>query len=50
MPDDRRGNLLTALALVGVLGVLLAGWFAFPAVQAFLGRQDCIASGRTNCG
>lgn len=47
-PPD--GWVLPAIAMAVVLAVLLGGWLLFPRVQAYLGRQDCIATGRTNCG
>ena len=44
------GWVLPAITMAVVLAVLLAGWLLFPRVQVYLGRQDCIATGRTNCG
>ena len=36
-----------------VLAVLIVGgllaWWLFPVVQGFVARQDCVATGRTNC-
>ena len=51
MPDDPPPSpLLPVLVLAGmvVLGLLI--WLGFPVVQAWVARQDCVATGRTNCG
>jgi hypothetical protein len=38
------------LTVAAVVLVLLAGWWLFPRVQAYLAHEDCVATGRTNCG
>ncbi len=49
MPDRPPSRLfpVVVLALVAVAGLL--AWWGFPAVQGFVSRQDCVATGRTNC-
>jgi hypothetical protein len=53
MPDDTPppgGNLLPALVLAVLALLLVGGWWVFPKVWAYMGQQDCIASGHLNCG
>ena len=52
--DDKPGEkppsrLLPVLVLAGLVAAGLLAWQAFPAVQGFVARQDCTATGRTNC-
>ncbi len=48
----KRGafDIVGIAALAAVLLVLLGGWLAFPRFQQAMAWQDCVASGRTNCG
>ncbi len=41
---------LPALVLVVLAAGLFAGWLLFPRLLAYMQRQDCVASGHTNCG
>jgi hypothetical protein len=53
MADDKPdllARLLPVLVLLGLVALLALGWFAFPRFLAYMQRQDCIASGRVNCG
>ncbi len=47
LPPPSR--LFPVLALAIVLGIGLLAWWLFPIVQGFVARQDCVATGRTNC-
>jgi hypothetical protein len=40
---------LPPVVLAAIVLLLLAGWFLFPRFQAYMARQDCIASGHINC-
>lgn len=44
-----NGGLLTLAAFVIVLVLLVGGFLLFPRLQHFIGVQDCVASGRTDC-
>jgi hypothetical protein len=52
MPDAnrRRFDLLPVIVLVAVLGVIGLGVLLFPYALDYVHRQDCIASGRVDCG
>ncbi len=48
--DKARGwDVLPMLVLVGVVAVMLLGWWLYPKLQRYMSEQDCIATGRTNC-
>jgi hypothetical protein len=51
MPDDSRppSSLLPALALALLIAVMAGAWFGFPYFQAWMNRNDCVATGRVNC-
>lgn len=52
MPGTRkRGPFdpISILTLVGLLLLLLVGWWLFPYLQRSLAFQDCVATGRANC-
>jgi flagellar biogenesis protein FliO len=52
MADDRHqqnSNFLAGVAFALLLALIIAGVWLFPRIYAFMNRQDCIASGRTNC-
>lgn len=44
-----ESSLMTAVVLAVIAAVLLGGYFAFPAFQAYMARQDCIGAGRIDC-
>jgi hypothetical protein len=46
-PPPSRLFPVIVLAVIVLLG--LAGWLLFPVFQGFMARQDCVATGRTNC-
>jgi hypothetical protein len=50
--EDRRGSVrwLPGLVLLALVVLLMLGWVLFPRFAAYMQRQDCIASGRVNCG
>jgi hypothetical protein len=47
--DTRGFDVLPVLVLVGIVGLMLLGWWLYPKVQRYMAQQDCIATGRTNC-
>jgi hypothetical protein len=50
LPKPARPDLVGLIALLLIVGVLVGGYFLFPAIQSAMGYQDCIASGRiTGC-
>ena len=51
MPDDPRpySSFLPAVALVLLIAVMLGSWWGFPYFQAWMNRNDCVATGRVNC-
>jgi len=52
MVDERgqgNSNFLAGVAFAALLALLIAGVWLFPRVYAYMSRQDCIATGRTNC-
>ena len=51
MPDDPDppSSLLPALVLAFLVALMLGGWWGFPHLQAWMNRNDCVATGRTNC-
>lgn len=50
--DDRRRrpDILPLIILVAIVSVMALGVWLFPRAANFLDRQNCIASGRTDCG
>jgi len=48
-PPSSGSNLLGTAAFVLLLAALVLGVWAFPRVYAYMTREDCIASGHTNC-
>ncbi len=46
-PYDSKGPLI---ALFVVLGLAVAGWFLLQNLYSESKLQDCVASGRRNCG
>ncbi len=51
MPDDQPppSRLFPLIALAIIIGLGLIAWQLFPTFQSFIARQDCVATGRTNC-
>jgi hypothetical protein len=49
-PNRRPFDLLPVIVLLAILGVVGAGFWLFPYVQAIIQHQDCIAVGRVDCG
>jgi hypothetical protein len=48
--ENRRGWDLVPVAVLAaavILGLLV--WWLYPKAQSYIARQDCIATGRTNC-
>lgn len=52
MPDAnrRRFDFLPVIVLAAVLGAIGLGVLLFPYALDYVHRQDCIASGRVDCG
>ncbi len=42
-------TLLPFIVMALILLVVYLGVLLFPAIQSYVSRQDCIATGRTNC-
>lgn len=49
-PDRRPPDLLPLIALVVIACTIGLGILLFPYASNFVNRQNCIASGRTDCG
>lgn len=49
-PPRGRRDFLGAGLVVAAACIFLAAYLLFPVVQGWVSRQDCIASGRVNCG
>ena len=47
--QSRQSSLLPALVLALLVALMAAAWFGFPYFQAWMARNDCVATGRTNC-
>lgn len=54
MPDRSKPSpipsLIPFIVLAAVLILIYVGFLLFPAVKTMINRQDCIASGRSDCG
>jgi hypothetical protein len=50
MATKRPSDLMALLTLVGIALLCLAGYWAFPHIQAWVAYQDCTGTGRTDCG
>ncbi|WP_213774790.1 hypothetical protein [Bradyrhizobium sp. dw_78] len=48
-PSRRRPDLLPIIVLLAIIGVIFAGLWLFPYLQAAIQRRDCIAIGRVDC-
>ncbi len=52
MIDGRRRGPFDVIGVVTLILLVLlglAGWWAFPRIQAYISFQDCVATGRANC-
>ncbi len=49
-PNRRRPDLLPLIVLIVIAGTVGLGIWLFPYASGFVDRQNCIASGRTDCG
>jgi hypothetical protein len=49
-PNRRRPDLLPIIILVAIVGIVCAGLWLFPYVQAVVEHQNCVAVGRDDCG
>ncbi len=53
-PDPQRvppgRDLVGIFVLIAAVILFIAAYWLFPLVQHWLSNQDCIASGRVNCG
>ncbi len=47
--NTRRWDVLPVLVLVGLVVLMLLGWWLYPKLQHYISEQDCVATGRTNC-
>lgn len=50
MANQRPRDILPLMILVVIVSVMLLGVWLFPRAANFMDRQNCIASGRTDCG
>ncbi len=48
-PRQRKPDILPLIILIVIVGVMALGIWLFPYASGFLNRQNCIASGRTDC-
>ncbi len=44
-----RFDVIGIVMLIVLVVLALAGWWAFPRMQAYIAFQDCVATGRANC-
>lgn len=49
-PSDRLQRLLPLVVLAAILLLIYGVMLAFPAIKGYINQQDCVATGRTNCG
>ncbi len=49
-PERRQPDLLPLIVLIVIAGAIALGIWLFPYASGFLNQQNCIASGRTDCG
>ncbi len=47
--DDRRPEFLPVIVMVGLVLLMILGWWLFPKLAAIVAHEDCIGTGRTNC-
>ena len=47
--EPKLPSLLPFVVVALVLLVLYGGVLLFPTIKDFINRQDCVATGRTNC-
>ncbi len=48
-PNFRRFDFVPVIVLLGLVGVICAGYWLFPYVQKIIQREDCVAVGRNDC-
>jgi hypothetical protein len=48
-PGPRKPDLLPAIILLAIVGLIGIAIWLFPYVQGFVERQNCIAVGRVDC-
>ncbi len=48
--DPPPSRVLPLLVLGGLVALALLVWQLFPVVQDIIAHNDCVATGRTNCG
>ena len=48
--DPPPSRVLPLLVLGGLVALGLLVWLLFPTVQGIIAHNDCVATGRTNCG
>lgn len=49
VPPTNLSRFVPLIVLAAIVVLVLAVWWVFPRVQAWMSLQQCIASGRTNC-
>jgi hypothetical protein len=51
MPDDPTppSSILPGLLLALLIALMVGAWYGFPYLQSWMARNDCVATGRTNC-
>ncbi len=51
MPErNQRPDFLPVIVLFGIVVVICLGIWLFPYLQSVIQRQDCVATGRQDCG
>ena len=50
MANQRPRDILPLMILIAIVTVMVLGVWLFPRAANFMERQNCIASGRTDCG
>ena len=45
----RPSSWFPVIVLAVAVVLALVAWQVFPVIQGFVARQDCVATGRTNC-
>lgn len=46
---NRLNSWLPGLVLALLVVIMVGAWWGFPYLQSWIARNDCIATGRTNC-
>ncbi|HEY0219981.1 MAG TPA: hypothetical protein VGC26_09505 [Afipia sp.] len=50
MANQQPRDILPLIILIAIVSVMMLGVWLFPRAANFLDRQNCVASGRTDCG